>query len=74
MNEKKDKVNHGMTKKQNLNFIFHNPNTPAESEKILSGWLVNICIPLVEQLLTTDRTEQNREGNDDDVEKNTIRL
>lgn len=61
MNEKKDKVKHGMAKNQNLNFIFHNPNTPAESEKTLSRWLVNICIPLVDQLLTTDILDQNRE-------------
>ena len=38
-------------KKQNLKYVFHNPNTLEETEKFLTKWLVEINLPKVERMI-----------------------
>ncbi|MDD3414423.1 MAG: hypothetical protein PHY47_10535 [Lachnospiraceae bacterium] len=41
-----------MGEKQKRNYVFHNPNTPEETEKFLVKWLVEINLPKVERMMS----------------------
>lgn len=40
-----------MSKKNELKFVFHNPNTPKETEEYLSRWVTKLCVPAIEKLV-----------------------
>ena len=49
---KKGQGGYAVRQKQELKFVFHNPNTPEATEEFLPKWLARICIPQVERLIS----------------------
>lgn len=53
-----------MSKKNELKFVFHNPNTPKETEEYLTQWVARLCVPEIEKLVFEKEAlgEDGREG------------
>lgn len=54
-------------KKQNLKYVFHNPNTPEETEKFLAKWLVEINLPKVERMISEQALKNAEKSNEKEV-------
>lgn len=52
-----------MSKKSELKFVFHNPNTPTETEEYLTQWVAMLCIPTVEKLIFENESEEDESIN-----------
>lgn len=40
-----------MNKKQELKFVFHNPNEQEETDEYLSKWIAKVYLPSIEKLI-----------------------
>ena len=56
-----------LRKKQNLKYVFHNPNTPEETEKFLTKWLVEINLPKLERMISEQALKNADKSNEKEV-------
>ena len=56
---KKGQGGYAVRQKQELKFVFHNPNTPEATEEFLSKWIARICLPQVERLVSEKMDADN---------------